>query len=78
VPYDCFGSGTILGFQNSILWMLLVLAVFHATMLYTPFGNRLAIGGHKDSALLRGVRARTAISGSLRRPGPPPPPAGRD
>ena len=76
--YDCFGSATISGFQNSILWILLVLAVLHASMLYTPFGNRLAIGGHKDSALSRGVRLRTAITGSSRRPGPPPPPGGRD
>jgi ribose transport system permease protein len=57
--YNWFGSGTIFGFQNSILWMLLVLAVLHVTMFYTPFGNRLlAIGGHKDSALSRGVRVR--------------------
>jgi ribose transport system permease protein len=57
--YQGFGSGTIFGFQNSIVWMLLVLAVLHVMMFYTPFGNQLlAIGGHKDSALSRGVRVR--------------------
>ncbi len=57
--YDAFGAGTIFGYQNSILWMLLLVAVLHVTMFYTPFGNRLlAIGGHKDSALSRGVRVR--------------------
>jgi simple sugar transport system permease protein/ribose transport system permease protein len=57
--YGWFGSGTIFGFQNSIVWMLLVLAALHVTMFYTPFGNRLlAIGGHKDSALSRGVQVR--------------------
>ncbi|MGH6885314.1 MAG: ABC transporter permease, partial [Geminicoccales bacterium] len=57
--YDWFGSGTIFGYQNSILWMLLVLAALHLTMFYTPFGNQLlAIGGHKESALSRGVRVR--------------------
>ncbi len=57
--YDAFGAGTIFGYQNSILWMLLLVAVLHVMMFSTPLGNRLlAIGGHKDSALSRGVRVR--------------------
>ena len=57
--YDWFGAGTIFGYQNSILWMLLVVAALHVTMFYTRLGNRLlAIGGHKESALSRGVRVR--------------------
>jgi ribose transport system permease protein len=57
--YDAFGAGTIFGYQNSILWLVLLVAALHVMMFYTPFGNRLlAIGGHKDSALSRGVRVR--------------------
>jgi ribose transport system permease protein len=57
--YDAFGAGTIFGYNNSIVWMVLVLAVLHVMMFYTPLGNRLlAIGGHKDSALSRGVHVR--------------------
>ena len=57
--YDWFGAGTIFGYQNSIVWMLLVVAGLHVTMFYTPFGNQLlAIGGHRESALSRGVRVQ--------------------
>lgn len=57
--YDWFGAGTFFGYQNSIVWMLLILAALHVAVFYTPFGNRLlAIGGHEDSALSRGVQVR--------------------
>jgi simple sugar transport system permease protein len=57
--YNWFGAGTIFGYQNSILWMLLLVAVLHVIMFFTPFGNRLlAIGGDRDSALSRGVRVQ--------------------
>jgi len=57
--YSWFGSGTIFGFQNSILWMLLVLVALHVVMFVMPFGNRLlAVGGDRESALSRGVKVR--------------------
>ncbi len=57
--YGWFGSGTVLGFQNSILWTLALAAAAHAVVFLTPFGNRLlAIGGDRASALARGVQVR--------------------
>ena len=57
--YSWFGSGTIFGFQNSIVWVVLLALVIHIAVFFTPFGNRLlAIGGHRESALSRGVRVR--------------------
>ena len=57
--YGWFGSGTVLGFQNSILWTLALAAVAHGVVFLTPFGNRLlAIGGDRASALARGVPVR--------------------
>ncbi len=59
VLYDLFGAGTIYGFNVSVIWMVMVLAVFHIVVFFTPFGNQLlAIGGHADTALSRGVRVR--------------------
>lgn len=59
VLYNMFGAGTIYGFNVSVIWMVAVLAVFHIIVFFTPFGNQLlAIGGHADSALSRGVKVR--------------------
>lgn len=57
--YLAFGSGTVFGFSNSLLWMLGLLAVFHLLIFTMPFGNRLlAVGGDSKSALSRGIRVR--------------------
>lgn len=57
--YEGFGSGTIFGYQNSIVWMVILLAALHVMVFFTPFGNRLlAVGGDRESALSRGVRVR--------------------
>ena len=57
--YGWFGSGTISGFHNSLLWALALALVAHGVVFATPFGNRLlAIGGDRMSALARGVRVR--------------------
>lgn len=57
--YGGFGSGEIMGFNNSVLWLLDLMLVLHLLMFTTPFGNRLlAVGGDASSALSRGVRIR--------------------
>ncbi len=57
--YDLFGAGTIYGFNVTFIWMIIVLAVFHIVVFFTPFGNQLlATGGHADTALSRGVHVR--------------------
>jgi ribose transport system permease protein len=57
--YDLFGAGTIYGFNVTVIWTVILLAVFHMVVFFTPFGNQLlATGGHADSALSRGVKVR--------------------
>ena len=55
--YQLFGGQEILGYKDSIVWLLLLVAVLHIVVFRTPYGNRLlALGGDEASALSRGVR----------------------
>lgn len=50
-------GGELLGFENALLWMLLILVVLSGVLKLTPFGNHLlATGGAAESAESRGVR----------------------
>ncbi len=49
-------GGNVFGFENAILWFLLLAAIFSLVLGATRFGNRLlASGGDPDSALSQGV-----------------------
>jgi ribose transport system permease protein len=57
VAYAIFGGYEFFGFKDSILWLVVLVAVLHVVVFATPFGNRLlALGGDDASALSRGVR----------------------
>ena len=50
-------GGEFLGFENALLWMLLMLVVLSVILKLTRFGNHLlATGGSAESAESRGVR----------------------
>lgn len=58
--YRFFGDGEILGFNNAILWAIIVLLILTYLLFWTPTGNRiLAVGGDEKSALSRGVSTAT-------------------
>ncbi len=49
-------GGNLLGFENAILWFLLLVVIFTLVLTKTRFGNRLlASGGDPESALSQGV-----------------------
>ena len=55
--YQVFGGGEVWGFNNAVVWSVVLLAVLSVYLFATPAGNRLlAVGGSPASALSRGVR----------------------
>src|SRR6266545_7926900 len=55
--YKLFGGSGIFGYNNALLWALVVLLILNYVLFLTPLGNRLlAAGGNAPSALSRGVR----------------------
>lgn len=54
--YQLFGNSEVLGFNNALVWAVLILLVVHYVLFWTPVGNwLLAVGGNVDSAHSRGV-----------------------
>lgn len=54
--YQFFGASDVLGFNNALLWAIVLMAFMHYVLFWTPIGNRLlAVGGNAQSAHSRGV-----------------------
>ena len=54
--YQLFGDSDVFGFNNALVWALVVLLFLHYVLFWTPMGNRLlAVGGNSQSAHSRGV-----------------------
>ena len=52
-----FGSGTLFGVPSLFIWSLLVVAIGHVVLRYTPFGRQvLATGGNRVAARYSGIR----------------------
>jgi simple sugar transport system permease protein/ribose transport system permease protein len=54
--YQIFGSSSVLGYNNALVWALVVFVVLQYLLFWTPIGNwLLAVGGNAESAHSRGV-----------------------
>jgi simple sugar transport system permease protein/ribose transport system permease protein len=54
--YQFFGSSSVFGFNNALVWTFVTLLFLQYVLFWTPIGNRLlAVGGNADSAHSRGV-----------------------
>jgi ribose transport system permease protein len=54
--YQLFGDSDVLGYNNALIWAIVVLIFLHYVLFWTPIGNRLlAVGGNAPSAHSRGV-----------------------
>ena len=54
--YQLFANADVLGFNNALVWAVVVLILVHYALFWTPVGNRLlAVGGNAESAHSRGV-----------------------
>ena len=54
--YQFFGNSDVLGYNNALVWALVVLLFLQYVLFSTPTGNRLlAVGGNAESAHSRGV-----------------------
>ncbi len=54
--YQLFGDSDVLGYNNALIWAIVVLLFLHYVLFWTPIGNRLlAVGGNTPSAHSRGV-----------------------
>ena len=54
--YQFFGGSSLLGYNNALVWAIVVLLFLHYVLFWTPIGNRLlAVGGNAESAHTRGV-----------------------
>ena len=52
-----FGKGWLLGLPSLLIWSLLVVAIGHVVLRYTPFGRQvLATGGNRVAAAYSGIR----------------------
>ena len=62
--YYVLGGDDLLGFNTSLIWLIVALVVLTAMLKWMPWGNRLlAVGGSSESAHSRGVRVdRTKLS----------------
>ncbi len=55
--YQFFGSSSVLGYNNALVWAFVVLLFLQYVLFWTPIGNwLLAVGGNAESAHSRGVR----------------------
>jgi simple sugar transport system permease protein len=55
--YQLVGGGQVLGYNNALVWAIIVLIFLHYVLFWTPVGNRLlAVGGNAESARSRGIR----------------------
>jgi simple sugar transport system permease protein/ribose transport system permease protein len=54
--YQLFGSSDIFGYNNALVWAIVILLFLHYVLFLTPIGNwLLAVGGNAESARSRGV-----------------------
>jgi simple sugar transport system permease protein/ribose transport system permease protein len=54
--YQFFGDSDVLGYNNALVWALVILLLLQYILFWTPIGNRLlAVGGNAESAHSRGV-----------------------
>ncbi|MHB8627377.1 MAG: ABC transporter permease [Aggregatilineales bacterium] len=54
--FQFFGASDVLGYNNALVWAIVVLFFVHYVLFWTPIGNRLlAVGGNAQSAHSRGV-----------------------
>lgn len=54
--YQFFGSSSVLGYNNALVWAFVVLLFLQYILFWTPIGNwLLAVGGNAESAHARGV-----------------------
>jgi simple sugar transport system permease protein/ribose transport system permease protein len=54
--YRFFGDSEVFGYNNALVWALVVLLLLQYILFWTPIGNRLlAVGGNAESAHSRGV-----------------------
>jgi len=54
--YQMFGSSDVLGFNDALIWAIVLMGIVHYVLFWTPAGNRLlAVGGNAPSAQSRGV-----------------------
>jgi simple sugar transport system permease protein/ribose transport system permease protein len=54
--YQFFGDSDVFGYNNALVWALVILLFLHYILFWTPIGNRLlAVGGNAESAHSRGV-----------------------
>jgi ribose transport system permease protein len=52
-----FGSGRVWGIPSLLIWSLVVVAIGHVVLRYTPFGRQvLATGGNRTAAAYSGIR----------------------
>jgi simple sugar transport system permease protein/ribose transport system permease protein len=54
--YQFFGSSSVLGYNNALVWAIVALLFLQYILFWTPIGNwLLAVGGNAESAHSRGV-----------------------
>ncbi len=54
--YQFFGSASVFGYNNALVWAFVVLLFLQYVLFWTPIGNwLLAVGGNAESAHSRGV-----------------------
>lgn len=54
--YRLFGASGVLGYNNALVWALVILLILQYVLFWTPIGNwLLAVGGNAESARSRGV-----------------------
>jgi simple sugar transport system permease protein/ribose transport system permease protein len=54
--YRFFGNSEVFGYNNALIWALVILLFLLYILFWTPMGNRLlAVGGNAESAYSRGV-----------------------
>lgn len=60
--FAMFGRGEIFGIATPILMFLVLAAIMHGVMVYTPFGRRVyAVGGNPVASVFSGVRRSRVV-----------------
>ncbi len=63
--YQLFGDTEVFGFNDALVWAIVVLLFLHYVLFWTPIGNwLLAIGGNRPSAHSRGVHVTSSKWGA--------------
>jgi ribose transport system permease protein len=60
--FSIFGRGEVLGVATPIWIFLILAAIMHIVMAYTPFGRRIyAVGGNSTASVFSGIRRNRAV-----------------